>query len=260
MSVTLAGMGADDALIGLAGLGAGVVNGIAGGGSLLAFPVLIGVGYSALQANVTTTVGIWAGYLGGIAGFRRELADQRARVRAIAPVAMGGGLIGAVLLLVTPATLFRDLAPLLILAACALFAAQPWLAARARARAHPGAAPGSAVPRLALVGTFLAAIYGGYFGAGLGVILLAVLGLTLEDTLSRINGLRGVLSLLVNSIAVVVFATTAHVAWHAAGILAGTSLVGGYLGARLSLRLEPTVLRAVVIVFGLVSAIKLLVG
>jgi uncharacterized membrane protein YfcA len=109
------------------------------------------------------------------------------------------------------------------------------------------------------VGTFLAAIYGGYFGAGLGVILLAVLGLTLEDALPRINGLRGVLSLLVNSIAVVIFAASGHVAWGAAGILAATSLVGGYLGARLSLRLRPSVLRAVVIGFGLVAAIKLLV-
>jgi uncharacterized membrane protein YfcA len=258
MSVTLAGM-ADDLLIGLAGLGAGIINGIAGGGSLIAFPTLIGVGYSALTANVTTTVGIWCGYLGGMAGFRRELTDQQPRVQAIAPVAMAGGLLGAVLLLVTPAGLFRDLAPILILAACALFAAQPWLARRARTRPHPGTASTSAVPRAALVGTFAAAIYGGYFGAGLGVILLAVLGLTLDDTLARINGLRGVLSLLVNSIAVVIFAVSAHVAWGAAGILAVTSLVGGYLGARLSLRLRPSVLRAVVIVFGLVAAIKLLV-
>jgi uncharacterized membrane protein YfcA len=133
------------------------------------------------------------------------------------------------------------------------------LAARARARAHPGTVRAE-VPRVALVGTYLAGVYGGYFGGGLGVILLAVLGLTLEDSLARINGLRGVLSLLVNSIAVVVFALTADVAWHAAGILAVTSLVGGYAGARLSLRLRPSVLRLVVIAFGVVAAVKLLVS
>jgi uncharacterized membrane protein YfcA len=119
---------------------------------------------------------------------------------------------------------------------------------------------GAAVSRAALAGPFLAAVYGGYFGAGLGVILLAVLGLTLEDTLARINGLRGVLSLLVNSIAVVVFAATADVDWRAAAILTVTSLVGGYAGARLSLRLPPTVLRGVVIAFGLIAAVKLLLG
>jgi uncharacterized membrane protein YfcA len=252
-------MAADDLLIGLAGLGAGIANGIAGGGSLIAFPTLIGVGYAALQANVTTTVGIWCGYLGGIAGFRRELADQQPRVRAIAPVAMGGGLAGALLLLVTPEDLFQSLAPILILAACALFAAQPLLAQRAKRHPHPGAPSTRPLPRAALIGTLLAAVYGGYFGAGMGVILLAVLGLTLDDTLARINGLRGVLSLLVNSIAVVIFAVSGHVAWGAAGILAVTSLVGGYTGARLSLRLRPPVLRAVVIAFGLVAAIKLLV-
>jgi uncharacterized membrane protein YfcA len=250
-------MSADDLLIAGAGLAAGVINGIAGGGSLVAFPVLIGVGYSALTANVTTTVGIWTGYLGGIAGFRKELTAQRPRVRALAPVAMSGGLAGAVLLLVTPEELFDGLAPVLILAACGLFALQPWLAARARARAHPGSVR-AAIPPAALAGTFAAAVYGAYFGGGLGVVLLAVLGLTLEDTLARINGLRGVMSLLINSIAVVVFAATADVAWRAAGILSVTSLVGGYLGARLSLRMKPGVLRPVVIVFGVVAAVRLL--
>ena len=251
-------MSGDDLLIALAGLAAGAINGIAGGGSLVAFPVLIGVGLSALSANVTTTVGIWTGYLGGIAGFRHELTAQRPRVRAFAPVALLGGLAGALLLLVTSEDLFDVLAPVLILIACGIFALQPWLAARARARAHPGSVR-AAIPRAALVGTFVAAIYGAYFGGGLGVILLAVLGLTLEDTLARINGLRGVLSLLINSIAVVVFAITADVDWGAAGILSVTSLIGGYAGARLSLRMQPGVLRLVVIAFGTVAAIRLIV-
>jgi uncharacterized membrane protein YfcA len=244
----------EDVVIALAGLGAGLINGIAGGGSLVSFPALIAVGHSALVANVTSSVGIWTGYLGGVAGFRAELASQAGRVRALAPVALAGGLAGAVLLLVTPSDLFRDLAPILILLACALFALQPRLAARVRTR--PAAS--AVLSRPAVVGTFAAAIYGGYFGAGLGVILLAVLGLALDDELVRINGLRGVLALLVNTIAVLVFAVRADVAWGAAGILSVTALVGGYAGARLSRRMPVPVLRAFVITFGVVAAFRLL--
>jgi uncharacterized membrane protein YfcA len=247
----------EDVVIALAGFGAGLINGIAGGGSLVSFPALIAVGHTALVANVTSSVGIWTGYLGGVAGFRTELASQAARVRALAPVALAGGLAGAVLLLVTPSDLFRDLAPILILLACGLFALQPRLAARMRARPRRPT-PTGVLARPALLGTFAAAIYGGYFGAGLGVILLAVLGLALDDELVRINGLRGVLALLVNTIAVVVFAVRADVAWGAAGILAVTALVGGYAGARLSRRLPVPVLRAVVITFGVVAALRLL--
>lgn len=250
-------MSGDDLVVALGGLGAGLINGIAGGGSLVSFPALLAVGQTALAANVTSTVGIWTGYLGSVAGFRKELASQAGRVRALAPVGLAGGLTGAVLLLVTSEDLFDGLAPFLILAACALFAAQPLLATRVRARPHPGGRP-TDTPRVVLVGTFLAAVYGGYFGAGLGVILLAVLGLALDDELVRINGLRGVLALLVNSVAVVVFAARADVAWGFAGILAVTSLLGGYLGARLARQLPAPVLRVVVITFGLTAALRLL--
>jgi uncharacterized membrane protein YfcA len=262
-------MSADDLLLAVAGLAAGLVNGVAGGGSLISFPALLAVGHSAVVANVTSTVGIWAGYLGGVAGFRRELAAQVDRVRALTPVALAGGLTGAVLLLVTPGDLFEDLAPLLVLLACALFAFQPLVGRRLRERreaapagtstARPNArAAGLSV--MALVGTYFAAIYGGYFGAGLGVVLLAVLGLALDDSLVRINGVRGVLSLIVNSIAVVVFVIGADVAWHDAGVLTVTSLVGGYVGARLSRRLPAPVFRVVVIGLGLVAALRMLFG
>jgi uncharacterized membrane protein YfcA len=216
---------------------------------------------------VTSSVGIWTGYLGGVAGFRREVAAQRDRVRALAPVAFAGGLSGALLLLVTPADLFEDVAPVLVLLACGLFAAQPVLAGRLRVRRaeRSGASPTSsrrpaALPVLALVGTFAASIYGGYFGPGLGVILLAVLGLALDDELVSVNGVRGVLSLVVSTITVVVFAIGADVAWGDAGILAVTALVGGYTGARVSRRLPVPVLRAVVIVLGTVAAVNLWVG
>jgi uncharacterized membrane protein YfcA len=221
------------------------------------------VGHSALVANVTNSVGIWTGYVGGVAGFRREVAVQHDRVRALAPVAFGGALVGAVLLLVTPEDLFEEVAPVLVLLACALFAVQPALAARLRARRAEGGAPDPStrgIPLPALAGTFAASVYGGYFGAGLGVILLAVLGLAIDDALVRINGVRGVLSLVVSTVTVVVFAIGADVDWADAGILAVTALVGGYAGARLSRRLPVPVLRGVVIVLGTVAAVKLWAG
>jgi uncharacterized membrane protein YfcA len=248
----------DDLLIAGAGLAAGFVNGVAGGGSLVSFPALIATGQSALVANVTSTVGIWTGYVGGVAGFRSELANQRDRVRALAPAALAGGLVGSLLVVVTPEGAFDVLAPFLILAACALFAAQPRLTARMKARTR-SAAPSGPVPAGALAGTFAAGVYGGYFGGGLGVVLLTVLGLALDDELNRINGLRGVLALLVNSLAVVVFAVSADVVWRAAGILSVTALGGGYLGARLSRRMPVPVLRATVITFGVAAAVALLV-
>jgi uncharacterized membrane protein YfcA len=240
-----------------AGFGAGIVNGIAGGGSLISFPALIATGQSALVANVTSTVGIWPGYIGGVAGHRAELAGQRDRVRRTAPVAVAGAVAGSVLLLTTSEDAFADLAPFLILFACLLFAAQPVIAGRLKARpVHP---EGERLSVPMLVGVFLASVYGAYFGGGLGVVLLAVLGLTLTDALTRINGLRGVLALVVNTVALVAFGVAAPVAWAAAGVMAVASLVGGYLGARVARRVPTPVLRIAVITFGVAAALRLLV-
>lgn len=248
----------------VAGFGAGLVNGVAGGGSLVSFPALLAAGHSALVANVTSTVGIWPGYAGGTAGYRRVLASQRARAAVLAPTCIGGGLTGAALLLLTPSSFFQALAPYLILGACALFASQPALSRRlARSRAlrlEPTTAP----PRHSAVtlhlSVFAASVYGGYFGAGLGVILLAVLALLLEEQIQTINGLRGVLAMLINSVGALVFAVAANVAWSAVAMLAPTSLVGGYLGAHLAQRMPVPVFRGAVILLGLVAAIRLLVG
>ena len=241
-------------LILLAGLVAGIFNGVAGGGSLISFPLLLALGYPARTANITNTVGIWPGYLGSAAGFRTEITDQRAQMTRLAPVALAGGVLGAVLLLTTPSSTFTRLAPWLILGAAALFAAQPLLR---RALTAAGPTPKTRWTLL-LSGTFLASVYGGYFGAGLGVMLLAILGLALPDSLARTSGLRTVLSVMVNGVAAAVFLVHRGLAWEAVGWLALGSLVGGFIGARVALSIPAWALRLVVILIGLGTAVKLL--
>jgi uncharacterized membrane protein YfcA len=233
-------------LLALAGAAAGLINGVAGGGTLISFPTLLAMGYPALTANMTSTVGIWPGYLGGVAGFRLEIADQSARVRALALPALVGAVIGAALLLVTPSSTFESLAPWLVLAASLLFASQPFLvrAFATQHERHP--------TRLVLLygGTLLAAVYGGYFGAGMGVVLLAVLGLALPDHIARTSGLRTILSVLVNGVAAAVFIARGTLAWEAVGILAVSSFVGGFVGARVARRMPAPALRVVVVAVG----------
>ena len=168
-----------EAFLCVAGLAAGFVNGVAGGGTLVSFPVLLALGLPAVRANVTSTIGIWPGYLGGVAGFRREISDQLDRLRELAPVAAVGGVVGAVLLLVTPSHAFSRAAPYLVLVACALFAVQPILAK------HLAARDGRQRRLFGQAGTFVACVYGAYFGAGLGVLLLAILGIAIPDRLIR---------------------------------------------------------------------------
>lgn len=239
-----------------AGLVAGLVNGVAGGGSLVSFPALLAAGYPALGANVTSTVAIWPGYLGGTAGFRREVRAQQDRIRQIGLTTLVGAGCGAALLLTTPSGFFRQVAPFLILAACGLFAFQPILARRLRER---GGEDGTH-PALLHAGTFCSALYGSYFGAGLGVLLLGVLGLALPDRLLRLNGLRSVMSLGINSVAVVIFALAAPVAWTAVALMAVASLVGGFVGANLARYLPAGILKLVVIGLGLATAARLLAG
>lgn len=251
----------DVVTVAAAGLGAGFVNGAAGGGSLVSYPLLLATGLPARTANVTNTVGLLTGYAGGALGFRSHLRSQRARLRELAPVALVGGVAGALLLLVTSDSAFEAVVPVLIVGACLLFAVQPVVRRRVIERREAGAGePHDPNGRLGAIGialVFGAAVYGGYFGAGIGVVLLAILGAVLDDPLPSVNGLRGVLSLLVNIVAALVFVLGAHVDWAAAGVLSATCLVGGYAGARVSLRLPDRVLRAVVIAFGLAAVIKL---
>jgi len=243
-------------LLVLGGVGAGIFNGVAGGGSLISFPLLLALGYPALTANITNTVGIWPGYAGSAAGFRNEISGQRDHLLRLSPIAAAGGIAGAILLLTTSSALFRTLAPWLVLGASLLFAFQPLLRRALGGAAH---APPRTRPLLLAGGTFAASVYGGYFGAGLGVMLLAILGLALPDSILRTSGLRTALSILVNGVAAAVFLIHGGLAWKAVGLLAAGALGGGWIGARIALSIPATALRIVVVVVGLATVVKLLV-
>jgi uncharacterized membrane protein YfcA len=243
-------------LLVLAGLGAGIFNGVAGGGSLISFPLLLALGFPPLTANITNTVGIWPGYLSSAAGFRQEISGQWGRFARLSPVAGVGAVVGAILLLTTSSADFTAIAPWLVLGASVLFAAQPLLR-RALGDAND---PSRTHPLLLLGGTFAASLYGGYFGAGMGVMLLAILGLCLPDSIIRTSGLRTVLSILVNGVAAVVFLLHGGLVWEAVALLAAGSLVGGWVGARVAVSIPATALRVVVVVIGLVTTVKLLVS
>src|SRR4051812_8695198 len=203
------------ALLGGGGLLAGGVNAVAGGGSLISFPALLAVGYPGVRANVTNNVALLPGYLGGTLAYRRELEGQGPRARRLAVTSAAGGLGGAVLLNVSPPGVFEAIVPFLILLSCALLVAQPAAARAVERRGHQGR-PGSVH-----AGTFLAALYGGYFGAGLGIMLLAVLGAFLPDDLQRLNALKGLLSLVISAGAAVYFALFGPGAWGGAPLTAG---------------------------------------
>ena len=245
----------DGLLVAGAGLLAGAVNAVAGGGTLISFPALLAVGLSPVTANITSSVGLLTGYLGGSVAYRRELAGQRARVRLLLPAAAAGAVLGAVLLLLTPDTTFRALVPYLVLTSCALLAVQPRLARALALRQQQ-----SELPVAALVSVGVASVYGSYFGAGLGVLLLAVLGILIADDLQRLNALKGVLSLLVNVVGVLVFVVATDVAWTYVGVLAVSAYVGGTFGVGLARRLPATALRASVITLGTVVGVVLLVS
>jgi uncharacterized protein len=237
------------ALLAAAGFGAGAVNAVAGGGSLISFPALLAAGYPSITANVTNAIAVLPGYVGGSLAYRRELAGQAARIRALALTSAAGAAAGAALLLVSPASVFEAIVPWLILAACGLLALQPRAAPAGRQRS----------PLALHAAIFAATVYGGYFGAGLGIMLLAILGVFVDDDLQRLNALKGVLSLLVAIVSAVGFALFGPVAWDAAAIVGVTCLAGGALGVGVARRLPARVLRGAVIAYGVGVAIALLV-
>jgi len=239
----------------LVGMAAGVFNGIAGGGTLLTFPALLALGVPALNANITSAVGIVPSYLGGVAGFRSELAGQWPKVRSLLPTTLCGGTAGAILLLTTSPESFRSIVPWLVGFATVLFAVQPVLvrALSSLHETHP-------TRRMLLqVGTAAIAVYGGYFGAGMGVMMLAVFGITMTESLLRINGLRTVLSIVLSALVALIFITSGNVLWAAAGCLAVGTLFGGWAGASVARWLPPPALRAVVVVVGTATTVSLVI-
>ncbi|TYP88506.1 sulfite exporter TauE/SafE family protein [Blastococcus xanthinilyticus] len=232
---------------------AGVVNSIAGGGSLILFPTLVALGLGTVAANVTNSLAQWPGYLGGVVGFRAEYAGQRDRLVRFGAVAVLGGTLGSVLLLTTPSEAFDVVVPVLVLLATVLLALQPLLTRRLA-----GAAAGATGrdPAWLYAALFLATAYGGYFGGALGVILVGVLGVGL-GRLKLANALKSALSAVTATVTLVVFGIFGPVDWAVVAVAAPASLIGGFLGARIATRIPVTPLRVLIVAFGLAVSVYL---
>jgi uncharacterized membrane protein YfcA len=263
-----------------AGLAAGTINTVVGSGTLITFPTLLAFGYPPVLANVSNNVGLVPGVASGVYGYRAELGGQRRRLIRLGSASMCGGLVGAILLLTLPQSAFKAIVPALIGVAVVMVVIQPrlakWVAERQRARAAlltpdgaiadaPAASVLAASAAEEAIGgpvlwvlVFLAGIYGGYFGAAQGVLLIGMLGITLNDSLQRINAAKNVLAGLVNGLAAVVFIIATHIDWGVAGLIAAGSIIGGQLGARIGRRLPPWGLRVVIVCVGVAALVKLL--
>lgn len=237
-----------------AGLAAGTVNTIVGSGSLITFPTLLAVGYPPLLANVTNNVGVLPGSFSALAVSRPELRGQRRRLVRLSAGSLLGGSLGAVLLLLLPETVFDRVVPVLILLACALIAVQPRITAAIKRRGHPIAHG----PLLLWAAVLLTGLYGGYFGAAQGVILIALFGVFFEEGLARLNAAKNLLAGLANLSAAIVFVLAVDVAWAAVLVLAVGATIGGQFGPRIGRRLPPAVYRVAIIVVGVTVAVVLL--
>jgi uncharacterized membrane protein YfcA len=239
------------AVVLLAGMAAGTINVVVGSGTLITFPTLLAFGVPPVTANVSNTIGLVPGVASGVVGYRRELVGQRARILRLGSASLLGGIVGAVLLLVLPEGGFQAIVPALILVGLVLVVLQPRISRWVNMR-HQGAAaelgPWWVWP--AVLGT---GVYGGYFGAAQGVILMGVLGIGIADSMQRLNGLKNVLAGLVNGVAGVIFLVVAHVDWTVVLLIAVGSIIGGQLGATVGRRLSPIVLRVVIVIVGLVA-------
>jgi uncharacterized protein len=236
---------------------AGLVNTVVGSGSLVTFPTLVAFGYSPLVANVSNTVGLVPGSLSGAYGYRAELAGQRPLLRRLGAASASGAAVGASLLLALPGSSFQKVVPFLVLLACVLVVAQPKLSAAVAARRADRVGehrPGGWVLDITV---FATGIYGGYFGAAQGVILIALLGILLDDDLQRLNAVKNVLAGIVNGTAAIIFIAFTHIAWLPAVLLAIGATIGGQLGARIGRRIPQRALRGLILVVGIAVAIKL---
>ena len=248
--------------IALAGLAAGTINTVVGSGTLITFPTLLAFGVPPVTANVSNTIGLVPGSWSGAVGYRRELAGQRPRVLRLAVASLLGGVAGAVLLLVLPEGAFEAIVPVLILLGLVLVVLQPrisvWVAERHQRLGRDGERATGAWwvwPAILLVG-----VYGGYFGAAQGVLLMAVMGIGIQETLQRLNGVKNVLGGVANTVAGLLFALVADVDWLVVLLIGVGSLLGGQLGATIGRRLPAAVLRAVIVLVGVVALAVFLLG
>lgn len=241
-----------------AGFAAGAINAVAGGGSLISFPALIAAGYPSKTANVTNTVALWPGYVGGSLGYREELKGQGRHLLQLSVPNVAGALVGSVLLLATPGDAFDVAVPFLILFACAVMALQERIGGYTEHHRARFEASGN-MPWPVFVSMFFLGIYGAYFGGALGIITLAVFSIFIADTLQRLNALKGMSSLIINAMAVAWFALFGPVEWAPAAIMAVGAITGGYMGVGVARRLGKDTLKAVVITYGVVVAVVLLV-
>lgn len=246
-------------LVGLAAVAAGAVNALAGGGTLISFPMLLAVGVPPVAANVTNTVALCPGYFGATLAQSNDLRGQGRRLRLLLPVSALGGIAGGALLLGTGERVFQALVPYLILLAAGLLAIQEPVRAWLKRRLEQSSVPADFIQRPAseagaALPIGLAAVYGGYFGAGLSVIILAALGLTLDDTLTRLNAVKQAVAFSVNVTAAIFFLFSGQVVWLAALVMALGALLGGALGGGLAGRISPQTLRWVVIAISVVVA------
>jgi uncharacterized membrane protein YfcA len=245
----------DYVLAALAAFAAGAVNALAGGGTLISFPALMALGATNVNANITNTVALCPGYLGGAYAQRDALDGQSGRLRVLCAAACLGGLTGSILLVTTDEKLFEQLVPWLILTACALLGGQNHLKRALRIGIASDGTTTNRSPAVAATGIFVVSIYGGYFGAGLGIMMLAVLGLLFNDTINRLNGQKSLLSLVVNITAALFFVWTGKVYWGLALAMAPASMLGGWCGGRLADVVSGPVLRRVVVTYGTILAL-----
>lgn len=251
-------------LIILAGVGAGAINSLVGSGTLITFPTLVTLGFAPLTATISNAIGLVAGAFSGTWAYRRELRGQAARLRWQIPASLLGAVLGAYLLLHLPETVFNRIVPALLIGALALVVVGPKIQAIAQRRAEQA---GRSVDRLSrgrmaalTIGTFAVAVYGGYFTAAQGILLIGVMGVLLPESMQRMNAAKMLLTLVVNVVAALAYILTAfdRISWPAAGLIAVGSLIGGYLGGHYGRRLSPNALRAVILVVGLIGLYRLL--
>jgi uncharacterized membrane protein YfcA len=239
-----------------AGVLAGAVNAVAGGGTLISFPALVALGLPSNAANATNTVALCAGYFTGARAQKEELAHFDGQKKALVITGAIGGLIGAILLTVSDEELFSAVVPFLILLACALLALQPWIRTYTARSAGGTESAVHAHTKVGLTAIFATAIYGGYFGAGIGIVLLAVLGILFTLPMSRVNALKGLLQLVINGVAAIFLAIGGDVRWAYVPALGIGALIGGWVGGTLAPKLNPNVIRFGVVLLGLVVAVR----